>query len=483
MPNIPSNLSYGTVNGRFIVGYQDSIDSGLEPDASAASGSIFFTPSINVIKDISASPAPVSLLPAVVEATLDSEGYLCGYGTTRGINLIATNDADGNPVNWTWKVDFRLTAPTGLPLQIDSFSFSLAAGSTVDLTLLAPVPDAGGTYYNIGPQGLQGIQGIQGPVGPQGPQGIQGITGETGPQGLSINFKGIVANFAALPSSGLTINDAYITEDTGDLYVWSGSLWNNVGPIVGPQGEQGDQGPQGIQGIQGIQGEQGEQGDQGIQGIQGIQGPQGDQGIQGIGVASGVISQFAGSTAPTGYLLCEGQSVSTTTYADLFAVIGYTYGGSGSSFAIPNLKGRIPVGRDSTQTEFDVLGESGGAKTVPLAVANIPGHTHSGTTGTVSSDHSHTITIAAVGSHTHTVTAVNSRSSITRASGTVSFLGPDPSTSITSSSSGAHTPTGSSGGISANHTHAFTTDNGSGTSGTAHQNLQPYIVVNYIIKT
>ena len=482
MANIPSNLSYGTVSGRFVIGYQDSADSGSEPDAIPASGSVFFTPSINVLKDISASPAPVSLLPAVVEATLDSDGYICGYGTTRGISLIATDDPQGNPVNWTWKVDFRLTDSDGVVFPLESFSFSLASGSSVDLTLLAPVPASNGTFYNIGPQGIQGIQGIQGEVGPQGIQGIQGIQGEVGPQGTSIVFRGIVADFASLPSTGLLVNDAYLTDDTGDLWIWDGDSWNNIGPIVGPQGIQGEQGDQGPQGIQGIQGPQGEQGDQGIQGIQGIQGVQGDQGIQGIGVASGVISQFAGSTAPTGYLLCEGQSVDTTTYADLFAVIGYTYGGSGANFTIPNLKGKIPVGRDSTQVEFDVLGESSGSKTHALIAANLPPHTHAGNTGGSSVNHNHAVTMNLVGSHTHTVTAINSRSSITRATGTVSFLGPDAATSITSSSSGSHTPSGSTGNMSADHYHSFGTDNGPGNS-TAFSILQPYIVVNYIIKT
>ena len=56
---------------------------------------------------------------------------------------------------------------------------------------------------------------------------------------------------------------------------------------------------------------------------------------------------YAGSAAPTGYLVCAGQSVSTTTYADLHAVIGYTYGGSGASFNLPDLRGRVIAGLDN----------------------------------------------------------------------------------------------------------------------------------------
>ena len=167
MANIPSNLSYGTVHGKFIVVYQDLDDSGSEPNIIPAVGSVFFTPSPTAIKNV--FPDPVTVLPAGVEANLDSEGYLCGYGTERGISLIATDDPDGNPVDWTWKADFRLTEANGTPIILESFSFSLPGGSEVDLTSLAPVPAANGTFYNIGPegpQGIQGIQGIQGEIGP-----------------------------------------------------------------------------------------------------------------------------------------------------------------------------------------------------------------------------------------------------------------------------------------------------------------------------
>jgi microcystin-dependent protein len=86
---------------------------------------------------------------------------------------------------------------------------------------------------------------------------------------------------------------------------------------------------------------------------------------QDPGIAtSGFVNPFAGSAAPSGWLICDGSAVSRTTYASLFAVIGTTYGsGNGSTtFNLPNLKGRFPVGRDAAQTEFDTLGKTGGAK-------------------------------------------------------------------------------------------------------------------------
>ena len=79
---------------------------------------------------------------------------------------------------------------------------------------------------------------------------------------------------------------------------------------------------------------------------------------------TGFIQMFAGSTAPTGWLLCDGSAVSRTTYADLYAVIGTTYGsGNGSTtFNLPDLRGRVGVGYKSTDTAFDTLGETGGSK-------------------------------------------------------------------------------------------------------------------------
>ena len=88
--------------------------------------------------------------------------------------------------------------------------------------------------------------------------------------------------------------------------------------------------------------------------------------------APGVVEMFAGATAPTGYLICDGAAISRTTYAALFAIIGTTYGaGNGSTtFNIPNLKGKVAVGRDASQTEFDVLGKVVEQKHMPLRFRN-----------------------------------------------------------------------------------------------------------------
>jgi microcystin-dependent protein len=155
---------------------------------------------------------------------------------------------------------------------------------------------------------------------------------------------------------------------------------------------------------------------------------------------TGSVTAFAGSSAPSNWLLCDGTAVSRTTYADLFSVIGTTYGaGDGSStFNLPNLKGRIPAGRDSSQTEFDALGESGGAKT-------------------------------------HTLTA-NEQATMPVFYGTLTT--PQDFYNATSGGGG--------GGYVGNI--VSTINDGSARlyavgGGASHNNLQPYLVMNYIIKT
>lgn len=154
--------------------------------------------------------------------------------------------------------------------------------------------------------------------------------------------------------------------------------------------------------------------------------------ITEIGLA-GIVIPYAGTAAPTGFLLCDGAAVSRSTYARLFAIVATTYGaGNGSTtFNLPNLKGKIPVGLNAAETEFDVLGEIGGAKTHTLIAAEMPAHTHD---------------IIAYSSNMGGGTSKAQRTS----SDNDTTLVPDSTTS-----------TGGDG---------------------AHNNLQPYLVLNYIIK-
>ena len=194
--------------------------------------------------------------------------------------------------------------------------------------------------------------------------------------------------------------------------------------------------------------------------------------ISGAGTPSGAVVAFAGAAAPTGWLLCYGQAVSRTDYSALFTAISTTYGvGDGSTtFNLPDLRGRVIAGQDDMggssanrltgvtgSVDGDVLGGTGGEEAHALTSAENASHTHDGSTLTASSGGDHTHSVTAVGSGTFVVTNVTGSA----AAG---------SSSLTTSSNGAHT-------------HSVTGNTGSSGSGTAHNNVQPTIILNWIIKT
>ncbi|HEX5706098.1 MAG TPA: tail fiber protein [Pyrinomonadaceae bacterium] len=87
----------------------------------------------------------------------------------------------------------------------------------------------------------------------------------------------------------------------------------------------------------------------------------------------GEIRMFAGNFAPAGWMFCEGQLLPISENETLFQLIGTTYGGDGqSTFALPDLRGRIPI----HQGNGFILAETGGAEEITLTVQQIPAHTH-----------------------------------------------------------------------------------------------------------
>jgi microcystin-dependent protein len=92
----------------------------------------------------------------------------------------------------------------------------------------------------------------------------------------------------------------------------------------------------------------------------------------------GAIFIFAGSFAPRGYALCQGQLISISQNAALFSILGTTYGGDGvQTFALPDLRGRAPIGTGTGPGLQPVIaGQAGGSQNVSILTSNMPSHTH-----------------------------------------------------------------------------------------------------------
>ncbi|WP_205603591.1 phage tail protein [Cyclobacterium sp. SYSU L10401] len=93
----------------------------------------------------------------------------------------------------------------------------------------------------------------------------------------------------------------------------------------------------------------------------------------------GTIKMFAGNFAPRGYAFCNGQLLAISQNQALFSILGTTYGGDGrTNFALPDLRGRVPIGpAQGPGLSNRQLGEKGGKESTTLTVANMPPHNHS----------------------------------------------------------------------------------------------------------
>jgi microcystin-dependent protein len=194
----------------------------------------------------------------------------------------------------------------------------------------------------------------------------------------------------------------------------------------------------------------------------------------------GALVPFAGSTAPSGWLICDGTAVSRTTYAALFAVISTTYGaGNGSTtFNLPNMSNRIPVGSGGSYTR----GSTGGAASVTLSEAQMPSHGHgfSGSSG-AGGDHGHSISGGTDfgGDHSHSVGNQSSRGDILAGGGTTTAADGGGSTG----GGGGHSH-GISGSIGSggNHSHSVSGSVGSAGSDGSHENMPPFVAMPYIVR-
>ena len=234
----------------------------------------------------------------------------------------------------------------------------------------------------------------------------------------------------------------------------------------------------------------------------------------GAVVPTGTILPYGGAATsgvelPGGFLLCDGFAVPRSTYAALFSVLNVSYGaGDGfSTFNLPNLRGRVPVGLDPGDTpDFGALGNKRGEKSVTLDSTKVPKHTHSlqfeansgihkhlsNTTNNESPTHVHSVSVPSNGSaHTHRLDTLSFTSP-----GSGFYNAPSVSNNITATTRSGdgghgHPDASVSGGA---HSHTFDI-NDSGThnhAATITDTLsasvplglvQPSLVVNYIIKT
>jgi microcystin-dependent protein len=229
----------------------------------------------------------------------------------------------------------------------------------------------------------------------------------------------------------------------------------------------------------------------------------GSTGYIGLGgTPVGSVVDYAGSSAPTGWLLCSGQAVSRTTYAALFTAIGTTFGvGDGSlTFNVPDCQGRVTAGKSAgtsrlttgyfgavTVQNDTTLGAVGGLESHTLTTAQLATHGHTAT----DAGHTHTATDAG---HTHTTTDAGHTHATTSsgvlggastfnadAGATQVVAGPSAlsSASTGSATTGVTINTGVASVTVASGTASISVTNTG--SNSAHNNVQPTIIFNKII--
>ena len=177
-------------------------------------------------------------------------------------------------------------------------------------------------------------------------------------------------------------------------------------------------------------------------------------------VPTGTISQYAGDIAPEGWLLCNGQEVLRDTYPALYATISNKYGtpSDGTKFKLPNLAGRVPVGAGTgTGLSARNLASSGGTETHTLSTAEMPSHNHGGVTGGMNASNPHGHDAIVEDGSGNNYPAGGLRYQIPGSQGVLGFI---TQTNI-------------------DHGHSISAVGGGG----SHNNMQPYIVLNHIIRT
>lgn len=345
-----------------------------------------------------------------------------------------------------------------------------------------------GATGSTGPAGATGA-GVTGATGPQGPAGATGATGATGagatgatgptgpagatgPAGTSSMADG-TASAPGLPFTNDLDTGIYRPFTNEFAVAAGGNLVAKFTPTYVDLNADGgwnriqltDTHP--LITLYGTTGNQGEVITRGANGAEWAAPPT---------TPAGVFYPFAGTSLPAGYLWCDGAAVSRTTYAALFAAIGTAYGsGNGSTtFNVPDLGGRVPVGYDSGDSDFNANGKTGGAKTHTLTVSEMPSHNHGGTTGSGGAG-----TTGGSGTLTTNNTTPDYRWYPSTGAGNHGAIAGAGSATAAAIPNGSHNHSIPSHTHSIpNHTHTISSQGG----GSAHNNMQPYVVARYIIK-
>lgn len=191
------------------------------------------------------------------------------------------------------------------------------------------------------------------------------------------------------------------------------------------------------------------------------------------GVPPGSITSYAGNTVPSGWLLCDGSTLNKNDYPELFSAIGYIYGGSGNSFKLPNLSGRFPLGKSSSHP----LAETGGSETVTLTTAQIPSH-----------NHPISCNLSNAGAHEHNLASNNVSGN--NQGFVMTGCVRNGNYGYGSSGSSKYGYNGNTYSVSTDfmetagaHTHTLTATIGNTGSGQGHNNMPPFLTLNFIIKT
>lgn len=163
----------------------------------------------------------------------------------------------------------------------------------------------------------------------------------------------------------------------------------------------------------------------------------------------GTIHAYAGPVAPANYVLMDGRALKRAEYPALYALIGDTYGaGDGSTtFNVPDARGRALVALDTAQAEFNAMGKKGGAKTVALTAAQNGAHSH----------------LLSSGGHAHAFSWGGAGGTNVHVQNAIAAVGAPPSNNLTTYQS-VWNRTAADG------------------AGEAHNNLQPFLTVAYVIK-